>query len=50
MSAADHFLGREMVHVGRIDERNRIAQRLRNVQFVRGKNDALTVVMCQIGE
>ena len=45
MSAMNHLLSREMVHGGRIDERNRIAERLGNIQFVGGENDALVVLM-----
>ena len=48
--AANHLLSREMVHGGRVDERNRVAERLGNIQFVGGEDDALVVQMRQISE
>jgi hypothetical protein len=48
MSAIDHLLCWKMVQRGRIDERNRIAKRLRNVQLVGGKNDAFVLLMRQV--
>ena len=48
MSAIDHLLCRKMMHARRIDERNHIAKRLCNVQFVGGKNDAFVLLMRQV--
>ena len=50
MSAINHLGRREMVQRGRIYERNRIAERLRNVQFVGGENNAFVLLMRQVGE
>ena len=41
----NHLLSGEMVHGGRVNERNRIAERLGNIQFVGGEDDALVVLM-----
>jgi hypothetical protein len=50
MSAINHFGRREMVQRGRIYERNRIAERLRNDQFVGGKDNAFVLLMRQVSE
>lgn len=41
----NHLLSREMVHSGRVNERNRVAERLGNIQFVGGEDDALVILM-----
>ena len=45
MTTANHLWCREMVHGGRVDERNRVAERLGNIQFVGGEHDALVILM-----
>ena len=45
MTTANHLLSQEVVHVGRVDERNRVAERLGNIQFVGGEDNALVVLM-----
>jgi hypothetical protein len=50
VTATNHLWSREMVHSGRIYERNGIAKRLRNIQFVGRENDTFVLLMRQVSE